>query len=141
MKKTLNILTMVVSYLFVAVIAAAITLYAVLPRIAGIPQGATKLDTLQQLILDRFIGDVDEVELGDAAAQAMIDPADPRSVDGDRAKRIPLTHALLCSQCGTQGKMLNTGDGVICRDGDRNARVFEHTSGFKVGQADLLLGS
>jgi len=73
MKKTLNILTMVVSYLFVAVIAAAITLYAVLPRIAGIPQGATKLDTLQQLILDRFIGDVDEVELGDAAAQAMIE--------------------------------------------------------------------
>lgn len=73
MKKTLNILTMVVSYLFVAVITAAITLYAVLPRMTVIPQGSNKLEVLQQLILDRFIGEVDATKLEDAAANAMIE--------------------------------------------------------------------
>lgn len=73
MKKTLNILGIIMSYLLVAVFAAGIVLYTVLPRLSTIPQGETKLDTLQQLILDRFIGEVDATKLGDAAAQAMIE--------------------------------------------------------------------
>lgn len=73
MKKTLNILGIIVSYLLVAVFAAGVALYAVLPRLSVIPQGGTKLDALQQLIVDRFIGDADEVAMGDAAAQAMIE--------------------------------------------------------------------
>lgn len=73
MKKTLNILGTIASYLLMAAFGAGVALYAVLPRLTVIPQGATKLDTLQQLILDRFIGDADATKMGDAAAQAMIE--------------------------------------------------------------------
>ncbi len=60
------------SYVLVAVISASLTLALVLGAgIAG-RQEQSKLSALEELILDRFIGDVDPVFVGDMAANAMI---------------------------------------------------------------------
>lgn len=72
MNKIQKVLTSVLSYLLVAVVAASLTLLAVAPNGQN-SQGTTKLDALQQLIVSHFIGEVDETALGDAAAEAMIE--------------------------------------------------------------------
>ncbi len=55
-------------YLLVAVMSAVVTL-AVVAR----TQPTSKLQQLEQLILERFIGDVDQTQLEDAAADALIE--------------------------------------------------------------------
>lgn len=60
----------VLSYLLVAVLATTVTL-ATQPRPAKTEQ--SKLDQLEALIEERFIGDVDATAIEDAAAEAMVD--------------------------------------------------------------------
>ncbi len=61
-----------VSYLLVAVISSLLTVTVILLNTGAEKREASKLDVLQQLIEDRFVGDVDQTLLGDAAANAMI---------------------------------------------------------------------
>lgn len=66
MKKFLKVLLLTLSHLLVGVLAVAVTLM-LLPN-----QGSSKLDKLQNLIEERFIGQVDSTAVEDAAAHAMI---------------------------------------------------------------------
>ena len=61
----------IMSYIVVAVLASLVTLATV-----HIPSGAaqqSKLDQLEQLILEKFIGEADQTAMEDAAAYAMIE--------------------------------------------------------------------
>ena len=62
----------VLSYVLVAVLTASIT---VMLTLGSVPSqgGKSKLDALNQLIKDKFIGEADEKKIGDAAANAMIE--------------------------------------------------------------------
>ncbi len=62
----------ILSYVLVAVLSAAITVSVVVAIGIDDKQEQSKLDALQQLIEDRFIGEADMVYLEDAAADAMI---------------------------------------------------------------------
>lgn len=56
------------SHILVAALAAVVTLSLAAPK-----AGTSKLDQLESLILERFIGDSDRVAMEDAAAEAMVD--------------------------------------------------------------------
>lgn len=60
------------SYLLVAALAACFTLWAFLPRSSYVPVGSTKLEQLENLLLEKFVGGTDQTVLEDAAANAMI---------------------------------------------------------------------
>ncbi len=61
------------SYILVATLAAGLALYVTLPRAnTYVPVGNTKLEQLENLLLDKFIGDADQTAMEDAAANAMI---------------------------------------------------------------------
>lgn len=60
----------ILSYVLVAVIASAATMLLLLNNIGG---SYSKLDQLEDLILDKFIGDADQKAMEDAAANAMVD--------------------------------------------------------------------
>ena len=65
-EKWLKILLITVSHILVAAIAVSVTLLMQ-------PDKTTKLDTLQSLIEQRYIGEFDQTVLDDAAAAAMVD--------------------------------------------------------------------
>lgn len=61
------------SYILVAALAASLALCVTLPRIGSYtPVGSTKLEQLENLLLEKFIGVADRVAMEDAAAEAMI---------------------------------------------------------------------
>lgn len=66
-------LTKVLSYVLTAVLSAAVTMGAVYFFLLPENSGASKLNTLEKLIQNYFIGEYDETEIEDAAANAMID--------------------------------------------------------------------
>lgn len=57
------------SYILVAVLAAILTLTVT----SLTSNGPSKLDELEQLLLERFIGEADQTEMEDAAAKAMVE--------------------------------------------------------------------
>ena len=59
------------SYVVVAVLASLVTL--AVNHTPAQPQTQSKLDQLEQLILDKFIGEADKTEMEDAAAHAMVE--------------------------------------------------------------------
>lgn len=62
----------ILSYILVAVLTATITVGVILYMGVGAVTGQSKLDALEQLILDCYIGDADQTAMEDAAANAMI---------------------------------------------------------------------
>ena len=56
------------SYILVALAAVCVTLWVSAQR----PQGSTKLEQLQNLLMNNFIGEVEQTELEDAAAHGMV---------------------------------------------------------------------
>lgn len=62
----------VMSYVLVALLSAAIALSVVLGLDLVNRQKQSKLDALEELILDRFIGEADRIYMEDAAADAMV---------------------------------------------------------------------
>ena len=62
----------ILSYVLVAVTTAALTVAVLLP-VSGIFGGSSKLQQLENLILNYYVGGADAKELEDAAAQAMIE--------------------------------------------------------------------
>ena len=61
-------LTTLLSYILVAAVAVGATLYMT----QDVPVGDTKLEQLENLLLNNFIGEVDKTVMEDAAAKAMI---------------------------------------------------------------------
>jgi carboxyl-terminal processing protease len=59
-------------YAAVALISMAITAVIILTVMAG-AMGQTKLEVLESLILEKFVGEADPIAMGDAAAEAMVD--------------------------------------------------------------------
>ena len=70
-KKILRIL----SYIVVALAASALTLFFVL---ASMQKGQSKLIELENLIMDKFIGEADQTAMEDAAADAMVNALQDR---------------------------------------------------------------
>lgn len=70
-KKILRIL----SYILVALAASALTLFFVL---ASMQKGQSKLIELENLIMDKFIGEADQTAMEDAAADAMVNALQDR---------------------------------------------------------------
>lgn len=64
--KLIKILLIVASHILVAALAVSATLWLTLP------EPPSKLDTLQSLLTDKYIGEVDETAMEDAAAHAMV---------------------------------------------------------------------
>ena len=62
----------VMSYVLIALLSAAIALAVVLGSGLTNRQKQSKLDALEELILDRFIGEADRIYMEDAAADAMV---------------------------------------------------------------------
>ena len=61
------------SYVIVALLAVALTLGGVALYLNAQPEPeVSKLDALESLILDKFIGEADQIAMGDAAADAMV---------------------------------------------------------------------
>lgn len=62
----------ILSYILVALLSVTVTVAVMLG--ISVPQSTdrSKLDTLEQLILDRFIGEADQTAMEDAAADAMV---------------------------------------------------------------------
>lgn len=72
-KKLLKIMLRLLSYVLVVAIASCMTLFLFVPR-----TGTEKLIQLENLITQRFVGDVDKTQLTDGAAYGMV------SATGDR---------------------------------------------------------
>lgn len=72
-KKLLKNILRLLSYILVAAIASCLTLFLFVPR-----TGTEKLVQLENLITQRFVGDVDKTQLTDGAAYGMV------SATGDR---------------------------------------------------------
>ena len=70
-KKILRIL----SYIVVALAASALTLFCVL---MSMQKGQSKLEELENLIMDKFIGEADQTAMEDAAADAMVNALQDR---------------------------------------------------------------
>ena len=62
----------ILSYVLVALLSVTLTVAVMLGVFIFKQQSASKLTVLEQLILDRFIGEVDQVAMEDAAANAMV---------------------------------------------------------------------
>ncbi len=65
--KILKFVVRTLSYILVAAIASTLTLYLV------VPSQYSKLEQLEALIHDQFVGDADQTAMEDAAAAAMVD--------------------------------------------------------------------
>ena len=72
-KKLLKIMLRLLSYVLVAAIASCLTLFLFVPR-----TGTEKLMQLENLITQRFVGDVDKTQLTDGAAYGMVSAAGDR---------------------------------------------------------------
>lgn len=59
----------IVSYILVAAVASAVTFYVCIP----VQEGPSKLDELESVIMNYFIGETDRTAMEDAAAAAMVD--------------------------------------------------------------------
>lgn len=70
-EKILELLPRILSYVLVAVLTAAGTVAVILANITAFG-GGSKLDVLENLILERFIGTADQTAIEDAAADAMV---------------------------------------------------------------------
>lgn len=62
----------ILSYVLVAVLSVSVTMLAMTPFVAT-EKGQSKLDALEALIMERFIGEKDQTAMEDAAANAMVE--------------------------------------------------------------------
>ncbi len=127
MKKLGKILLMLLSYVLVAAIAVAATLFI------GMKSGSiSKLDQLEALLLQCYINGADKTKLEDAAAHAMVDAL------GDRwSYYIPADEYAAYQE---QKKNAYVGIGVTIRDTGKGYNVDAVAEGGPAEQAGLLPG-
>ncbi len=122
MKKKLLILT---SYVVVAMLATVLTFF-----LMGYSPEYTKMEQLEDLILERFIGEADAVDLEDAAAEAMI------AATGDRWSY----YISAADYAAYEEQMANAYVGVgitIQTEEDEGFRILEVTEGGPAEEAGL----
>ncbi len=127
LKKLLPALPYVLSHILVAALAVVITLL-----IAG--GNTSKLDELEKLIGDKFVGEVDLTELEDAAAEAMLDAT------GDRwSYYIPADqYAAYVEQ--KNNAYVGIGITITQREDGTGLNIVQVTAGGSAEEAGLLAG-
>ena len=121
----------VLSYILVALLASSLTLFAVV-IFAG--TGYSKLEQLEDLILDKFIGEADRTAMEDAAAAAMVNSL------GDR-----WSYYLSAEEYKDYMEQMNNayvGIGVTIqpREDGTGLQVVQVTAGASAEQAGILAG-
>ncbi len=126
MKKKILLLT---SYILVAAIASCAALF-----LAGGPAEPSKLDQLEALILERFIGEADRTAMEDAAADAMVEAL------GDRwSYYIPADeYASYLEQM--RNAYVGVGITIQLTEDDSGFNIMEVTKGGPAEAAGLLAG-
>lgn len=124
----------ILSYILVAVLTSAITVAVILFAGIGVDTNSSKLDALEQLILDCYIGEADQTQIEDAAADAMINAL------GDRwSYYIPADEY---AQYQEQMKNAYVGIGITIsvRDDGAGLDIKEVTAGSSAEEAGLQPG-
>jgi len=119
------------SYLLVAVMTATVTVAVILFSGAG-TAGKNKLDQLESLILDRYVGEVDQKELEDAAANAMIGAL------GDRWSYYLTAEEYTSHYEQEQNAYVGIGVSIDAQNIHDGLRVLSVTSGSPAEEAGIL---
>ena len=106
----------VMSYVLVALLSVTVTVSIMLAIFAPQQTGISKLEALEQLIIERFIGEADRAAMEDAAANAMVDalgdrwsyyiPADEFSAYQDQMKNAYVGVGITISQLEDRSGLL-----------------------------------
>ena len=124
-------LTQVLSYVLVALIAAGATLFFTVREQAG---GYSKLEQLEALITERFIGEVDNVRIGDAAADAMVQAL------GDKWSYYIPANQFSAYQDQMNNSYVGIGITVREREDGTGIDILEVTKGGPAEEAGVLAG-
>lgn len=121
----------ILSYVLVALVAASLTLIGCLLT-SGL--GGGKLQELEDLLSDCFIGNVDQKKLEDHAAAAMV------AALGDRWSYYMTAEEYLAYQDAMSNSYVGVGITVQVREDGRGFDITNVTSGSPAGEAGLLAG-
>lgn len=116
------------SYLVVAVLASVLTL----ATSGGVSMGGSKLDQLEDLILERFIAGADQTELEDAAAAAMV------AATGDRWSYYIPADEYEAYQEQMANAYVGVGITILAGEEGEGFQIMEVTSGGPAEDAGLL---
>lgn len=116
------------SYLVVAVLASVLTL----ATSGGVSVGGSKLDQLEDLILERFIAGADQTELEDAAAAAMV------AATGDRWSYYIPADEYEAYQEQMANAYVGVGITILAGEEGEGFQIMEVTSGGPAEDAGLL---
>lgn len=121
----------ILSYILVALVASALTLLAVLVFARN---GYSKLEQLEDLIMERFIGEVDRTAMEDAAARAMVDSL------GDRWSYYLSAEEFKDYQEQMANAYVGIGVTIQPREDGTGLQVVQVTAGASAEQAGILAG-
>ena len=128
MKNFLKNLMTLLSYILVAAVAVCATLFITQQT----PTGVSKLDQLENLLLNNFIGEADKTKMEDAAAKAMV------SALGDRWSYYISTAEYASYEEGKKNAYV--GIGVTISQEEAGYRIQKVTEGGPSEEAGLLPG-
>ena len=117
------------SHILVAALAAVVTLSLAAPK-----TGTSKLDQLESLILERFIGDSDRVAMEDAAAEAMVDSL------GDRWSYYIPANEYEAYQEQVANAFVGVGITIQLTEESQGLLVVDVTRGGPAEEAGILVG-
>lgn len=124
----------VLSHTLVALLAAIAATFLVLTMVREEPKAPTKLDALEQLILNNFVGEADQTLMGDAAADAMI------SALGDRWSYYISAEEFADYQEQKQNAYVGVGVTITQRQDGTGLDVIEVSKGGSAEEAGILPG-
>ncbi len=122
----------ILSYVLVALAAAALTLIGCL--LAGGVGGGGKLQELEKLLSDRFIGEVDQKKMEDYAAAAMV------AALGDRWSYYMTAEEYLAYQDAMSNSYVGVGITVQVREDGQGFDITSVTDGAPASEAGLQAG-
>ena len=117
------------SYILVAVLATVVTLAVAVPK-----ADISKLDQLESLILERFIGESDQVAMEDAAAEAMVDSL------GDRWSYYIPANEYEAYQEQVANAFVGVGITIQLTEESQGLLVVDVTRGGPAEEAGILVG-
>lgn len=122
---------LILSHVLVALIAVALTLFIVSGKAYA---GYSKLEQLEDLILDKFIGDADRTAMEDAAAEAMVDAL------GDRWSYYISAKDYTSYQEQMNNSYVGVGMTVVSVEDGAGMEVMKVTQGGPAEEAGILAG-
>lgn len=126
-----NKVLLILSYVLVALLAVATTLFF---TIGSVPKEYSKLEQLEDLILDKFIGETDKTAMEDAAAEAMVDSL------GDRWSYYISAEDYASYQEQMNNAYVGIGITITVREDGAGLDVMEVTAGGPAEEAGILAG-